>query len=147
MRRSTHLLFGTGLSIYVMARLGYYDNLMIVFALFFSFLPDLDVSIKHRALLHNLFSAVALSWAFSYFSEGYILSIQLSTLPWTAFFALSLISYLSHLLLDLITRGGVELLWPISEKRFRIASLKYDDKYANILLSIAGALLIIATFI
>ncbi|MGB9725593.1 MAG: metal-dependent hydrolase [Fervidicoccaceae archaeon] len=147
MRRSTHALFGLGLSIYVMSRLGYFDNLMIFFGLFFSLLPDLDVSFKHRALLHNLFSAVALSWAIPYFSESYILSMQLSALSWIDFFATSLIAYLSHLLLDLITKGGVELFWPLSENRFRIASLRYNDPAANALLSLAGGLLIVFTFV
>jgi len=147
LKRSTHAFFGIGLSAFVMSRISYFDPLMIVFSLIFSILPDFDASMKHRALLHNLFSAVILSWAASYFSSGYIISMQLSALPWTAFFACSLIAYLSHIALDSLTRAGVEVLWPLSSRSFRAASLRYDDPAANALFSVLGALLIIFTFV
>ncbi|MEM0021611.1 MAG: metal-dependent hydrolase [Fervidicoccaceae archaeon] len=143
----THVLVGIGISIFVMTRLREFDQLMIAYALLFSALPDLDFSLKHRAMLHNIFAAFLLTLPLTYFSEGYLISMGLTTLSWTAFFASSLIAYLSHLLLDMLTKAGVSLFWPLSGKYYRLASLRYDDPIANSSLSALGVILILIALI
>ena len=72
--------------------------------------PDLDMagrnSPHHRKLYHNVFSMLITSLPFVFVS------------PWVS---LSwLLSYLSHLVLDSATRKGVSLVYPVSERVFRI---------------------------
>ncbi len=72
--------------------------------------PDLDMagrnSPHHRKLYHNVFSMLITSLPFAFVS------------PWVS---LSwLLSYLSHLVLDSATRKGVSLVYPVSERVFRI---------------------------
>ena len=72
--------------------------------------PDLDMASRnsphHRKLYHNVFSMLITSLPFVFVS------------PWVS---LSwLLSYLSHLVLDSATRKGDSLVYPVSERVFRI---------------------------
>lgn len=143
MKRFTHALFGMGISLFVMSRFGEFDQLMIAYSLVFSIFPDLDLSMKHRSALHNVFSALAITSIAAYLSNPLIFSWGLTTMPWIPFFFSSAIAYLSHIFLDLLTKSGVALFWPISEKMFRLTSIRYDNQAANFFFSLTGALLIL----
>jgi inner membrane protein len=41
-----------------------------------------------------------------------------------------MIGYFSHLLMDMLTVGGIPLLWPLTEKKFRIAHLRTNENEA-----------------
>ena len=122
-----HALFGVGLASLL---LGKHDPLWTtVFAYAGSRVPDLDLKYKHRKLLHNLFSMILLT------SIVYTL--------WPSHALAFLIGYLSHLALDLVTVGGVWLLWPLSKRAFKLGLCKSSSWVANTIFSALGLAFII----
>mgnify|MGYP000533553925 CR=1 FL=1 len=103
--KKTHLAAGLLTWILLSSYLKLIDLNALFFSVFASLLPDFDLRIKHRALLHNLFAMLALaSLVLHYF--GYLNAV---------FFTLA---YFSHILLDSLTKVGVSLLYPFSKKRY-----------------------------
>ena len=122
MKSYTHLAFGffSGLILMDFVPLGN-KYLFFVFVLFGALLPDIDTPnskishkipvlpkilnlfAKHRGIFHSLFIAVLLGLFVSYFSKAYGIALFLG--------------YSSHLLVDGLTKKGVNLLHPISKLR------------------------------
>ncbi len=129
MRGYTHVLIGTGLSLILLRP---YDVLSVLVSSYLgSVVPDLDFRYEHRAFLHNVFACLILT-----------LIVYFVKMNAAAF----CISYLSHLLLDMLTVKGVALFWPLNDKRIRIAKLKSDDIVANALFCALGAFMILTYF-
>ncbi len=87
-------------------------------AIVYSKLPDLDLNAKHRKTLHNLFAMFLLSSLA--FALGYKSGLA------------ALISYGSHLLGDSLNKYGIYPLYPISDKRFRLAKFKSSSTLLNL---------------
>ncbi|MCS4542103.1 MAG: metal-dependent hydrolase [Euryarchaeota archaeon] len=98
MQRSTHIA-----AVFFIWSLSYfYYKISFTFALVAAlgaYLPDL-VYFRHRKYLHNVWVLIGLSLLVLYFSDEFVAII----------FGLS---YFLHLLLDAVTRVGVDLFWPI----------------------------------
>ncbi len=84
----------------------------------FDFLPQLIAGIDtHRGFTHSVVFAIAFSLIVSKLANGR------TSLQYRRLFALTLIIYGSHLVLDFFTQGGsgVPLLWPMSNQPFQSA--------------------------
>ncbi len=110
---------------------------LLVVASISSVLPDLDLRIKHRMLLHSLPSlAVAtliltVVWA--------LLSLPYPSLAILGFAA----GYASHILLDMLTVRGVALLYPFTRRRYRILRLSSSSPAANTLLTVSSTVILL----
>jgi len=123
----THALFGVGLALLLV---GKHDPLWTtVFAYAGSVMPDLDLRFKHRKLLHNVFSTILLT--------------SVTAALWPSHVLAFLIGYLSHLALDIVTVGGVWLLWPLSKRSFKLGLCKSSSRLANTIFSVLGLAFII----
>ncbi|MEM1619913.1 MAG: metal-dependent hydrolase [Fervidicoccaceae archaeon] len=139
MKRATHILFGVGLTLFVLDPNAEDALLTVVSALLGSLTPDVDLRVGHRRTLHGLPSLLATSIGV------YILAQHLSELGSPFLFALSYaLSYASHLVLDGLTKRGIDALWPLRRGSYGLGVLRYDDPLANASLSVAGALLLLA---
>ena len=78
-----------------------------------SIFPDIDYAIRslHRKLFHNVFIIIALWFAQPIVGIGALI----------------------HVLLDMLTVSGVALFWPISDRKFRLASFRTGGLFDNIL--------------
>ncbi len=136
MKRSTHILFGVSLSIIVLNPEPESLVYIIVMSVIGSYIPDADLRIKHRMLLHNLLTLLLFSILLYYiltyisFYNPLLLIISFD------------IGFVSHIILDMFTYAGVSLFYPFSKKRYRIAKLRSDSQLANILFSTIALLLI-----
>jgi inner membrane protein len=91
-------------------------------------LPDLDVFILHRELLHNLLFAFGFPLALSY-----AIPIPLPA---------ALVALLSHLLLDSLTPSGVAPLFPLSRRRWSLGVMRSGFQALAFALLLAAALLL-----
>lgn len=117
----SHLLFGVGTGVVAALASPTFSVLHIPIFGIASLLPDLDSSssmlgkrvkiigkmFSHRGFLHTpLFLAI-------------FLLIKNPAIKWAIIIGLA-----SHLLLDLLNRGGIMLLYPFSRKKFKVLTLK-----------------------
>ncbi len=139
----THVLFGA-----VLAQTGFRRRLgrrAIVAAVAITSLPDLDVAAAwvegrfaewqhHRGFTHSLaFAPVAgpvIGWAIDRFERwrGKPLpgdASEAQRLSW--WLLLSVVSLLTHPLLDVFTSYGTQLLWPITSERFAVDAVAIID--------------------
>lgn len=91
-------------------------------------LPDLDVFILHRELLHNLFFAVGFPLALSRAAPA--------ALP------AALVALVSHLTLDSLTPSGVALLFPLSRRRFGFGVVRSGFQTLALALLVAAPILL-----
>jgi len=143
LRRETHILFGVGTTLFFFRFLRGSLAELLFMAILGSLFPDLDVRLKHRVLLHNIFSMFVflLVTAILLVYSGYTYSTALElSLAGTY-------SYSTHLLLDSFTSRGVRLMWPVSNKWFGARSARYDNPLMNITFSMIGVLLILLEII
>ncbi|MBW2966390.1 metal-dependent hydrolase [Candidatus Woesearchaeota archaeon] len=122
MKAYTHLAFGFFSGLFLMDYVSFGNKyLFFVFVLFGAILPDIDtpnskishkipvipkvlnVFSKHRGIFHSVFIAILLGLFVSYFSKSYGIALFLG--------------YTSHLLIDGLTKKGVNLLHPLSKLR------------------------------
>ncbi|WP_052400240.1 metal-dependent hydrolase [Geoglobus acetivorans] len=84
----------------------------------FGVISDLDlvIGIKHRTVTHSLIFA--------------ILVALLSGIINPAYGILALYGILNHIILDMLTRSGVELYWPL-KRRVRISGFSYNSVIPN----------------
>lgn len=132
--KTTHIIFAFGLSINIL----WYDNfLSIIVASFFgTILPDWDLKVRHRKILHNVFVPI-----FSFLMLILILKYFFNVNNFLSISFAYLIGYLSHLFLDLLT-GGVALLYPIKTRIFTILKTKYNNFFLNFSFTFFGIILI-----
>lgn len=70
----------------------------------------LQLFFSHRGMIHSLFTAVVLSFALFIFNNN----------AGVGFF----IGYVCHLFLDVLTKRGVFLFWPLSKKKIVLIGLR-----------------------
>ncbi|MEM2506116.1 MAG: metal-dependent hydrolase [Nitrososphaeria archaeon] len=135
--KTTHIIFAFGLSINIL----WYDNLLdflsiIVASFFGTILPDWDLKVRHRKILHNVFVPI-----FSFLMLILILKYFFNVNNFLSISFAYLTGYLSHLFLDLLT-GGVALLYPIKTRIFTILKTKYNNFFLNFSFTFFGIILI-----
>ncbi len=135
-KKKTHILLGVSATLFLSKTVFNVNTWLIplqaLIAVTASTFPDIDVWLRHRRTLHNLF-ALILSTITVY------LLLSFLGLPWTLIHAW-ITGYGLHIAADLLTAGGVALLYPLSKRSLRLTSRTYDDPALNIpliLLSLA----------
>ena len=140
MKKITHEIFGVGATLFILTP----PMSVIGYAMFFSVVgsvfPDIDFKLKHRILLHNVFS-LAFTSMILYYLLGNFFSLEKYAFLFSASFA---IGYFSHILLDMLTKAGVAIIWPLSSIRISFLKEKYDNPYLNIFVSSIGIMLMVA---
>lgn len=122
----THLAFGLGV-----ASLVTIDPILLILAGILSILPDLDAPFGHRSWFsHSLLAALI-------FSVVAFLASSSLLVAW-----LVLICFLIHILLDLFTKSGVPLFFPIGGN-FGLRLVASKDKMMNKVFMVAGLLLLL----
>lgn len=135
--KTTHIIFAFGLSINILWYDSLLDFLSIIVASFFgTILPDWDLKVRHRKILHNVFVPI-----FSFLMLILILKYFFNVNNFLSISFAYLIGYLSHLFLDLLT-GGVALLYPIKTRIFTILKIKYNNFFLNFSFTFFGIILI-----
>lgn len=84
----------------------------------FDFVPQLITGVKtHRGFTHSLSFGIVFSLVVSLLVNRHL------SIKYLKLFALTLVIYNSHLVLDIFTQGGsgVPLLWPLGNQRFQSA--------------------------
>ena len=119
----THLTFSFLIGLYIIDFLKTDHILFMIILLFFSIFPDIDESSSkifkklkpfsylavlfgHRNIFHTIYFPIAISLVL------FILNLKLISLA-------VLIGYSLHLLLDMITKKGIALFYPLSKKRIK----------------------------
>lgn len=136
MKRSVHALMGASLGVLLA-----WNNVLVIFpCLIFGWIggyfPDIDLKIRHRKSLHNIF-AIATATTIVYVGSYALLkswgTLEPGYIPiYSEYMALAfLLGALLHVLIDAFTPRGVFILWPISRKKLRLASIKSDSKWFN----------------
>lgn len=133
MRKITHEIFAAGIALLLINPDITYTLPTILTSVLGGVFPDIDVKFKHRKLMHNIFSLTIIGLGPLYFTT--FISIRaVPTLLLQAFF----IGYFTHMLLDLFTKRGVALMWPLTSKTFKITNRRYDDFSINTFFSSLG---------
>ncbi len=119
----THLAFGV-LVFFLLNLILEIPNrtLFFVFVLFGALIVDIDMKksragnhwylrpfqffTKHRGVIHSIFF-------------GLMVSLLISWINYWAGFGF-FVGYLSHLFLDILTKSGVAVFWPLSKKKFNL---------------------------
>jgi len=122
--RLAHLLFSISLT----WLLGFRSPAELAAAALLAPLPDLDVFILHRELLHNLLFAVGFPLALSRAARA--------ALP------AALVALVSHLTLDSLTPSGVALLFPLSRRRFGFGVVRSGFQTLALALLVAAPILL-----
>ncbi len=130
------MLFGVSLAIFLLNPQPINIINIIISSVIGSYLPDVDLKIKHRMVMHNIFVPIIFS-ILIYSSQIYIPIHGLLTI----LIAFN-IGFLSHILLDMFTYAGVAFFYPLSSKRYRLAKLRSNSQLANVIFSIIALLLI-----
>jgi len=136
-KRTTHIIFGIGLAAFLIEGEELIELLPAIFSAFLgTILPDLDLRVLHRSLLHNIFVLGITTIAL------HIMVITTTYSSFTSNITLSYsIAYASHILLDLLT-GGVTPFYPLHKKKLCIISVGYDDFIVNSIMTVIGLTLI-----
>jgi len=142
----THLAFSFLIALYIIDILKINNQILFtIILLLFSIFPDIDVKsskiskklrpfsyitslLGHRGILHTIYFPITL------FLVLFILNQKLLSLA-------VLIGYSLHLLLDITTKKGIALLYPLSKKRIK-GFIKVGSLIENILLIILIVLII-----
>ena len=103
-----------------------------LYAVIFGLMSDLDliVGIKHRTATHSIVFLLSVS----------ALAGMINSLAGVAAF----LGIGSHILLDMLTKSGVQLYWPI-KRRVRVARFSYDGLLPNYAIILSCWILIIYT--
>ena len=143
----THLIFGFLIGLYIIDFLKIKKKILfMIILLFFSIFPDVDESSSkifkklkpfsylaalfgHRNIFHTIYFPIAISLVL------FILNLKLISLA-------VLIGYSLHIILDLTTKKGIALFYPLSKKKIR-GFIKVGSLVENILLII---LIILAVY-
>lgn len=142
----THLAFSFLIGLYLIDLLKIKNQILfMLILLFFSIFPDIDkntskifkklkpfsylaILFGHRNIFHTIYFPIAIAGTL------FILNLKLSSLA-------VLIGYLLHLLLDLITKKGINLFYPLTKKRIK-GFIKVGSLIENMLFTILIILII-----
>ena len=125
LRRKAHVVMGLGLALAVLLP-GVERALPVaIMAVLGSMLPDLDVGFKHRKLLHNFFVSILVIPISYVVMERWVYGYGAAVDP---VYSVALgLGWVSHILGDMLTAGGVRLFWPLSSRSYRFTGMRYDD--------------------
>lgn len=147
MMKRTHMLFGVGFTLYLMTRLGLFDNSIVLFSIVFSIFPDLDIRRLHRKLFHNVFTLTLVPLIVVMVIDPLLIGNTISAVPeWAAYMA-SITAYSTHIFLDALTYTGVYFFWPLLDRPYGIRRTSFDSRIYNFVFSVFGILLIVLSFI
>jgi len=121
MQRITHIYFALFLFaiVWVIFDIGLETSIFVAFGAIF---PDFDIVKLHRRLLHNIWALLAVSIAISLF---FIKPDPLIGISWGLAF---LLGGLSHLLMDSLTKWGIQPMWPLYKDKW-LHLFKDKDKW------------------
>lgn len=138
MRFRTHIVFSLFLGLLIIKFINIKNQILFLFIILFSsILPDIDEKtstiskkikwlarpinflFKHRGFFHSLYIPILISIIFIIFKQ-YLLALAI------------LIGYLSHLILDSLTKSGIKPLNPIIKLKFK-GKTKTGGLFDNIL--------------
>lgn len=134
MKRTIHAYMGIALGFLIASNNYYILPYTILFGWLGGWFPDLDLKYKHRKGLHNLIATMVFT-SFIYVAS-YILYSEFVLLTKEAPLYISLAftgGYILHLFFDSLTPRGIYILYPLSNKRLRIASFRSDGLFINAL--------------
>jgi len=140
MRKVAHEVFAAGTAILILNPSIAHIPLVLLGAITGGMFPDIDVKLKHRKLMHNVFSFLIISFALLYTMHFILGSLNIFKIFIQAF----LVGYFTHILLDLFTVRGVAILWPILTRSFSFSERRYDDPLLNTLFIILGLMAMIS---
>ena len=111
--------------------------------LWLAMLPDIDLRIpglRHRGPTHTLVFALVVGTAFA--CLGVVIPHELDPVVQLGLgvfgFVVGVLSVLAHLAADLLTPAGVQLLWPVSQRRYTLGLVRADSPIANYALLVTG---------
>lgn len=111
--------------------------------LWLAMLPDVDHRIpglRHRGPTHTLVFALVVGTALA--CLGVVVPHELDPMVQLGLgvfgFVIGVVSVLAHLVADLLTPTGVQLLWPFSRRRYSLDVVCADNPLANYALLVAG---------
>ena len=140
MKKITHEIFGVGATLFILMPPMNVIGYVIFFSIIGSIFPDIDFKFKHRIFFHNIFSLM-----FTSMILYCVLSNFLHLGKYAILFVISFaIGYFSHILLDMLTKAGVAIVWPLSSIRLSFLEERYDNPYLNIFVSLIGIMLMVA---
>ena len=134
MRKVAHEVFAAGAAILILNPSIAHIPLVLLGAITGGIFPDVDVKLKHRKLMHNIFSLLTISFALFYTTYFILSSLNILKIFIQAF----VVGYFTHILLDLFTIRGVAILWPVFTRPFRFSERRYDDPLLNALFITLG---------
>ncbi len=144
MKRKTHLVLGVGASLLILNPTPPKATIVILFSAAASLIPDLDLHIKHRKAMHNVFVMTLYS-----ISMYYIIIYAAGLLGFDAHIyaeyslASSILGYSLHLICDSLTYRGVGFLWPLSRKMYGVKSVSFESRFWNAFITFIGTLMIV----
>lgn len=87
------------------------SQLLLPISKAYNWLEDKLCKVKHRGLTHSIFPVAILLLIYFLTHNN----------PYVSYFA---IGYTSHILLDMMNKGGVPIFYPVSRRRFRIGAIR-----------------------
>lgn len=139
MKRITHKIFALGITMFMLKPSLLNVLPALLATIFGSLFPDFDIRFKHRRFLHNVFALTFIGILPLIMLENFFEVPSYISLMSKAFF----IGYFTHIMLDLFSKGGVALFWPLRTRRYRVTEERYDNIYLNLFFSILGITAII----
>jgi len=136
LKRLVHCIIGSTLGLLVSSDKPFIFPYLVVIGWIGGWIPDLDLRIKHRKSLHNIWIAV-FSAAILYMITSYIYNylVLTSYITKSSFLEKTVIVFLGawilHILCDSLTIRGVYPFYPLSNYRLRIAKLRSNGLAAN----------------
>jgi len=140
MRKVAHEVFAAGTAILILNPSIAHIPLVLLGAITGGIFPDIDIKLKHRKLMHNVFSFLIISFTLLYTTHFILGSLNIFKIFIQAF----LVGYFTHILLDLFTVRGVAILWPILVRSFSFSERRYDDPLLNTLFIVLGLMAMIS---
>ena len=141
---------GTGLLVYAPiagAVIAFADILLAlaggIIVVFTSMLPDQDHSLPfltHRGVSHTIVAAAVVGTITTVGVYSIVGNVEIAGFVGAVLF----ISYVAHLIADMLTPTGVAFLWPIKKKKYSLSVAKFDNRVANYGLLVLG---IIASYL
>ena len=143
MYRKVHTVFGSSLAVLVSTCCLGCRSVECIFFYFLGgalggWLPDLDLRHGHRTLMHNILAMAVFSTAI-YLLARWVFS------PTTAYYLAAglALGYFSHIFLDSFTVAGVSLFYPLTRKRYRLASIESKSALANTVTSLLALIMLL----
>jgi inner membrane protein len=143
----SHLLLG-----FVLGQALQLDGSVQVILIVSSVILDIDaISIRgceasfgfHRGPLHSILSAILFSLLIG---TVYIFFTRLSATIFISVVSICLGGLLIHIFLDLLTSGGIKVLWPFSTEKFTLNLTHFVDPIIFVVLLITSILIAFVNF-